>query len=84
MVLDGKNEEGKVVANLNVGYEHYKIHYANLSTKEFYQVGISANTLGKSDYIMWLTDKNRLVELFKDKIGQVKVTSYCIKFKSLD
>ena len=33
--LDGKNEEGKVIANPNVGYGHYTIQYADGSTKDF-------------------------------------------------
>jgi hypothetical protein len=81
--LDGKNDEGKVVANPNVGYGQYTIRYADGSTKEFYRVGLSANTTGISVYIMGLTDKNRLIEICAEKIGKAKVTSYCIKFKAL-
>jgi hypothetical protein len=82
--FEGKNEEGKVVANPNVGYCQYTIHYADGSTKEFYRVGLSANTTGISVYIMGLPDQYRLIEMCADKIGKAKVTSYCIKFKSLE
>jgi hypothetical protein len=81
--VDGKNETGKVVANPQIGYGHYTIQYTDGKTKEFYRVGISANTLGISVYIMGIDDKNYLVETYKDKLGKAQVTGYCIKFKNL-
>ena len=81
--LDGKNEQGKVVANPNIGYGQTIIQYADESTKEFYRVGLSANTTGISVYIMRLSDKNFLKEKYADRIGKASVTGYCIKFKSL-
>jgi hypothetical protein len=50
--LDGKNSEGKVISNPNIGYGSYTIHYTDRTTKEFYQIGLSANTSGISVYIM--------------------------------
>lgn len=81
--LDGKNEEGKVVSNPNIGYGCYTIRYADGSTREFYQIGLSANTTGISVYIMGLKDKKYLVETYGNKIGKATVSGYCIKFKSL-
>ena len=81
--LDGKNEQGKVIANPNIGYGQTNIQYADESTKEFYRVGLSANTTGISVYIMGLSDKNFLKEKYADRIGKASVTGYCIKFKSL-
>ncbi|MEN9322999.1 MAG: hypothetical protein RL699_779 [Bacteroidota bacterium] len=81
--LDGKNSDGKVIANPNIGYGSQLIKYADGSQKEFYQVGISANTTGISVYIMGLADKNYLIQNFGDKLGKANVTGYCIKFKSL-
>lgn len=81
--LDGRNEEGKVVSNPNIGYGSTLIKYANGEFKEFYSVGLSANTTGISIYIMGLTDKNYLKDGYGAKIGQAKVTRYCIKFKRL-
>jgi len=81
--LDGKNADGKVVSNPNIGYDNYTIHYADGSTKEFYKVGISANTSGISVYIMGLEDKNHLVKRYGETIGKSSITSYCIKFKQL-
>ena len=33
--LDGKNDEGKIVANPNIGYGSYTIKYADGTTREF-------------------------------------------------
>src|SRR5689334_15940586 len=59
--LDGKDETGKVVTNPNIGYGLLNIKYADGSSKEFYQIGISANTTGISVYIMGLKDKKYLI-----------------------
>jgi len=81
--LDGKNEHGKVIANPNIGYGQSAIHYADGSTKEFYRIGLSANKTGISVYIMGLPDKYYLIDNFSSRLGKAKITSYCIKFKSL-
>lgn len=82
--LDGKNEEGKVVSNPNIGYGLYTIKYADGSTRDFYQVGLSANTAGISVYILGLADKAYLAKTFGEKLGKATITGYCIKFKSLE
>lgn len=56
--LDGKDEKGRTVTNPNIGYGHRTIKYADGRIKDFYQVGISANTTGISVYIMGLEDKS--------------------------
>jgi hypothetical protein len=81
--LDGKNSEKKVVSNPNIGYGVYTINYANGTTKEFYQVGLSANTTGISVYIMGIDDKTYLARTFGEQLGKASVTGYCIKFKTL-
>jgi hypothetical protein len=81
--LDGKNSEGKIVSNPNIGYGHYTINYANGTTKDFYQVGLSANTTGISVYIMGIDDKTYLSKIYGKIIGKASVTGYCIKFKAL-
>ena len=81
--VDGKNEEGKVVANPNIGYGAYTIKYANGTTREFFQIGLSANTTGISVYIMGLEDKTYLAKTYGKKLGKATVTGYCIKFKKL-
>ncbi|NCD68524.1 DUF1801 domain-containing protein [Mucilaginibacter agri] len=81
--LDGKNEEGKIVSNPNVGYGSYFIKYANGTSKEFYQIGMSANTTGISVYILGLDDKTYLTQTYGKTLGKASVTGYCIKFKTL-
>lgn len=80
---DGRNEDGKVVSNPNIGYGLTTIHYADGSTREFYQIGISANTTGLSVYVMGLEDKTYMAKTFGPTIGKASVTGYCIKFKAL-
>ncbi len=81
--LDGKDEKGKTVSNPNIGYGSLTMKYADGSTKEFYQIGLSANTTGISVYIMGIKDKTYLAETFGKKLGKASVTGYCIKFKTL-
>jgi Domain of unknown function (DU1801) len=81
--LDGKDEKGKTVSNPNIGYGSQALKYANGKTKEFYQIGISANTTGISVYIMGIDDKKYLAQTFGQKLGKASVTGYCIKFKTL-
>ena len=81
--LDGKNEENKIVSNPNIGYGNYIIKYVDGKTKQFYQVGISANTTGISVYLFGIDDKTYLAQTFGKKLGKANVTGYCIKFKTL-
>jgi hypothetical protein len=81
--LDGKNSDGKIVSNPNAGYGSYTIKYADGTTKEFYQVGLSANTSGISVYILGIDDKTYLAKTYGSKIGKASVSGYCIKFKTL-
>jgi len=81
--LDGKDDKGKIVSNPNIGYGLQTIQYADGKTKEFYQIGISANTTGISVYIMGIKDKDYLPNTYGKTIGKASVTGYCIKFKKL-
>jgi hypothetical protein len=81
--LDGKDEKGKIVSNPNIGYGSQTMKYAGGKTREFYQIGLSANTAGISVYIMGIDDKKYLSQTFGQKIGKASVTGYCIKFKTL-
>jgi hypothetical protein len=80
---DGTNEDGKVVANPNIGYGVYTITYADGSSREFYRVGLSANTAGISVYVLGLEDRTYLARTYGASIGRATVTGYCIKFKGL-
>jgi hypothetical protein len=79
----GKNSENKTVSNPNIGYGAYTIKYADGKTREFFQIGLSANTTGISVYILGLKDKTYLAQTYGKEIGKASVTGYCIKFKTL-
>ena len=81
--LDGKNSENKTVSNPNIGYGLRTIKYADGKTREFYQIGLSANTSGISVYILGIDDKTYLAKTYAEKLGKASVTGYCIKFKRL-
>lgn len=81
--LDGKNSENKTVSNPNIGYGLQHIKYADGSTREFYQIGLSANTTGISVYILGIKDKTYLAQTYGKKLGKANVTGYCIKFKTV-
>jgi len=81
--LDGKDSDGKTVSNPNIGYGLHTIKYANGKTREFYQIGLSANTTGISVYILGIEDKKYLVWEYGKKLGKASVSGYCIKFKAL-
>ena len=81
--LDGKDDKGKIVSNPNAGYGSYTIKYADGTTREFYQIGLSANTTGISVYIMGIKDKTYLAQTHGKKLGKASVTGYCIKFKTI-
>jgi hypothetical protein len=81
--LDGKDDKGKIVSNPNIGYGSYTIKYADGTTREFYQIGLSANTTGISVYIMGIKDKTYLAQTYGKKLGKATVTGYCIKFKTI-
>lgn len=80
---DGKNSEGEIVSNPNIGYGFQSLKYADGKTRDFYQVGISANTTGISVYIIGLEDKTYLSRTYESQIGKASITGYCIKFKKL-
>ena len=80
---DGKNSDGKIIANPNIGYGSYTIKYADGTTREFYQIGLSANKTGISVYILGIEDKKYLAQTFGKELGKASVTGYCIRFKSL-
>ena len=81
--LDGKNSEGKIVSNPNVGYGLYTMKYADGATREFYQIGLCANKTGISVYIMGIEDTKYLAQTYGKELGKASVTGYCIKFKTL-
>src|SRR3982751_1557339 len=81
--LDGKNGEGKIVSNPNIGYGSRDHKYADGTVSEFYQIGLSANKTGISVYILGIEDKKYLAETYGKNLGKASVTGYCIRFKTL-
>jgi hypothetical protein len=81
--LDGRNSENKTVSNPNIGYGLHTIKYADGTTREFYQIGLSANKTGISVYILGIEDKKYLAEAYGKELGKASVTGYCIRFKTL-
>ena len=81
--LDGKNSEGKIVSNPNIGYGSRDHKYADGTISEFYQIGLSANKNGISIYILGIEDKKYLSMTYAKDLGKATVTGYCIRFKTL-
>jgi len=81
--LDGKNSENKTVSNPNIGYGLQIMKYADGTTREFYQIGLSANKTGISVYLLGNKDKKYLARTFGKELGKATVTGYCIRFKTL-
>src|ERR1700743_2681446 len=69
---DGKNSENKTVSNPTIGYGLMSIKYANGKTREFFQIGISANTTGISIYIIGIKDKKYLAQTYGQKLGKAR------------
>jgi hypothetical protein len=81
--LDGKDDNGKTVSNPNIGYGQHTLTYADGKTRDFYKIGLSANTAGISVYVMGAEDKTWLARTYGPKLGKASVTGYCIRFKAL-
>lgn len=81
--LDGKNSENKTVSNPTIGYGSHTMKYADGKTREFFQIGVSANTTGISVYILGIKDKTYLARTYGKKLGKASVSGYCIRFKTL-
>jgi len=81
--LNGKNDEGKTVSNPSIGYGLHTMKYADGTTREFYQIGLTANKTGVSVYILGIEDKKYLAETYAKDLGKASVTGYCIRFKTL-
>jgi hypothetical protein len=81
--LDGKDSDGKTVSNPNIGYGRHTMKYASGKAREFYRIGVSANTTGISVYILGIEDKKYLARTYGKKLGKASVSGYCIRFKAL-
>ncbi|HEV2222092.1 MAG TPA: DUF1801 domain-containing protein [Candidatus Acidoferrales bacterium] len=81
--FNGKNSKNQTISNPTIGYGFHTIKYANGRTREFFQIGMSANKTGISVYILGIKDKKYLAQTYKKTLGKASVTGYCIKFKTL-
>ena len=81
--FDGKNSDGKIIAHPTIGYGNYNIAYANGTSKEFFQIGMGANSSGIFVHILPLKDGNYLADTFGKELGKASVSKYCINFKTL-
>ena len=81
--FDGKNSKNETISNPTVGYGLHTMKYANGTTREVFQVGMSANKTGISIHILGIKDKTSLAKTCGKKLGKASVTGYCIRFKTL-
>jgi hypothetical protein len=80
---DGKNSKNQTISNPTIGYGFHTIKYANGTTREFFQIGMSANKTGISVYILGIKDKKYLAQTYGKNLGKASVSGYCIRFKTL-
>src|SRR5258708_21762757 len=81
--LDGKNSENKTVSNPNIGYGLHAMKYADGTTREFYQIGLSANKTGISVYILGIEDKKYLAQTYGNLLAKAAVTGDSLRFRTL-
>lgn len=82
--FNGKDSNNKTVSNPTIGYGLLELVYTKGNTRDFFKVGMSANTSGISIHIMGVSDKTYLSNNFSTRIGKAAISGYCIKFKSLN
>ena len=80
---NGINSENKTVSNPTIGYGFHTIKYADGKTRDYFQIGLSANKTGISVYILDIEDKTYLAQTYGKILGKATVTGYCIRFKKL-
>lgn len=78
--FDGKNEQGKVIANPTIGFGQCRLTYADGSFQDTFRLGISANSTGLSIHILGLKDKKFLNDFLGTRLGKAKITGYAIRF----
>lgn len=81
--VDGRNAQGKVVANPSIGYGEQTLNATTAHARAFYRLGVSAHTSGLSIYVMGLADRTHLSRTYGPRLGKAKITGYCIRFRSL-
>lgn len=80
---DGLNETKKVISNPTIGYGHLNLKYADDSSREYFRIGLLANSTGISVHILGIEDKTYLPRTYAETLGKATITGYCIRFKKL-
>jgi hypothetical protein len=80
---NGTNSENKTVSNPTIGYGLHTMKYADGTTRDVFNIGLSANKTGISVYIIGIKDKTYLSRTYGNTLGKASVTGYCIRFKTL-
>lgn len=80
---NGLDETGRTMTNPTIGYGEQTLQYANGKTRDFFQIGLSANSTGISVYILGIKDKSYLKNTYSKLMGKASITGYCIKFKTI-
>src|SRR5258708_40090306 len=80
---DGKDSNGKTVANPTIGYGIHTIRYTNGTTKEFFNIGMGAGSSGIFVHILPVKDKTYLAQTYGEQLGKASVAGNAIKFKKL-
>lgn len=70
------------MANSNIDYDVHVITYADGSSREFYRIGLSADTTGIPVDVPGLDDETLLARIYGPSIGKATITGYCIKFSA--
>ena len=61
---DGKDSKNHTVSSPAIGYGFHTIKFANGKSREFFQIGVSANKTEISVYILGLKDKKYLAKTY--------------------
>lgn len=70
------------MANSNIDYGVHVITYADGSLREFYRIGLSADTTGIPVDVPGLDGETLLARIYGPSIGKATITGYCIKFSA--
>jgi len=71
-----KTAKAKLSLILYIGYRSHTTKYADGRTREFYQIGLSANNTGISVYVRGIEDKKYLAEVYGKDLGKASVTGH--------
>lgn len=79
---DGKNEQGRQIANPTYGFGAFEQTYAKGEKKIHFQIGVAKTKSGISIYLLGIRGKMDLPAACS-ALGKAKVTGYCISYKKM-